>query len=1012
MSYSDEELKSAVSEIVQGTVSFKRDVLGPRDATSSFNEIRELVNTTLLYEPDSVFYLIFIATQTLQKVVTDETEILDNLLDAVDDLLKPNKSIDSVSSLAEASLALTSLDLAIDRSGRVGQTEYGRYLKAIEKSKRKFGTVTKLTYTPRGGSQAITDIVRPAAKAKKETVTFFAQLKTQHSKLLERVENILEAYENFELDKLATLVSKTQVTRAREQLDSLHGQLSGLTPEERTEFARDALLKVLSNKSVVTAMTNAPTPDGTKLEQGYGTAATYRLSAYGTGSAPVINGTVSAPYPLEQNSAQNLTFTLNDVTPDLDIDLLPSGDSYISGIEAAELKGAKTGPFQIFGDQQPRNIYSRDITPTGTGIFGLTAGANKLHMVVDGVSYEVALSTGGSDTVSQIASDINGATPGLGDVVTANEVAGASAGTRLELVYDNPSPPTRYAERHMHVMEGAENAVLGPYVIGGVTPPFGSTTGYVVFNSGWDDNTELKVKPNDDTGEETINLPTGTWDGDPSTSYVKTAANVRDSINGQASGFTASLDGEVIVLTSTVKGEGSILTITSAGMYSGAPKPNTGTPSFKGAATLGFYEGQEDRKNDVDIQSVINVLNGDSTFSSEAQAKRIYSELLRQRGATTHSTLTDRMEIAIAEDPTTDWPSVGELKFKILTGDNSGVYQISSVSWSGGTLTVEVSRDFRTQDTSILHEVIIYKDIIRITSLDNTTDALLEAKDSASYPARSILGFATGATYGGVSKVYIEYNDPRLGWVPADLRQRLLKINDVIKRIDNNTDVTSVTSVSEASDGILSIEPQVDPLLSLDTTQGFRIQSISYLNYINFIRDLQNWWDAFDDYKDDQLAIIDKVLSPVLLVDATLPRINSVYSEIESLKTKLTGSGALLELLQGLSVPSIFQVDQVLQSLLEQGHNRARALLLKGDVAGYMETTKEDSSYGRALMKATSAVAVKDINEPTNLARHLSEDKQRVMAEWYDDKDPLHDFSDEENDISESPALDFWEGLD
>ena len=64
------------------------------------------------------------------------------------------------------------------------------------------------------------------------------------------------------------------------------------------------------------------------------------------------------------------------------------------------------------------------------------------------------------------------------------------------------------------------------------------------------------------------------------------------------------------------------------------------------------------------------------------------------------------------------------------------------------------------------------------------------------------------------------------------------------------------------------------------------------------------------------------------------------------------------------------------------------------------------------MMKATSQIAVKDINEPTNLTRHLSEDRERVVAEWYDDKDPLNDFSDIEDDLTDPDALEFWEGID
>lgn len=1008
MSYSSDELKAAVSELVQGTVSFKRDVLGPRDASSSFDELRELVNSTLLYEPDSIFYLIYTASQALQKIVTDEVDLLDDLLDSVDDLLKPDKPINDVRSVAEAGVALSALENAIGRSGRIGRSEYSRYLKAIERSKQTFGSATKLTFTPRGSAQSVTDIVRPAAQARKDTTANFTKLKRQHAQLLERVENLLTAYNNFKLDELATLVAKTQVSRAQQQLSDLYERLAAMGPAERTELAREALLKVLVNKSVITSMTNAPEPGGTKLYQGKGSAATYRLSASGVGTAPSIEGNASAPYPLELGVTDTLRIQLNDATPDRDILLLQSltSDSFSSGIQPAELVGSKSGPFQLYGDLPAPPVIRTRTAST----FGLTAGNETLHMVVDGVSYEVVLPVAPSDSTANVAAAINGSS--LGSVITAD----GSSGTYVDLIYSPSSPPERYRERSMQVVIGANNAtLLGPYTVGGVASPLSG--GYVAYSRGWDSNLELKVKANDGLTEETITLTAGAWTGDPDTSYFQTASAVMGMINSGTSKFSASLESERIKLTSAVKGEGSILTIVTAGLYASGqpvsdPKPGTGTPSFNGAATLGFYGGQESRKADVDGKTIVNVINEDSVFSAHARAEMVKTEYHRTRRATKHPSYDNRIRFDGASDLDDDWPPSSELKVQILNGDNAGTYGVISRAYGSGVHVITLARDLRDSDTSLLHEIVVYTEVMRITSLDNSTSGFLQVKDTVGQSADQELGFGLTAERSSVGKVYVEYNDPRLGWVPADLRQRLLKIGDQITQISNNSYVTSVSSIVDAAQGILGVSPEVSPLLSLGTTQGFMIRSVSYLNYLTFKSNLDGWWGSLSPYDTPDLEYLDRLLSPILLVDATAPRVNAVYTAVNSLKDKLTGSGSLLELLQSFSTTRIFQVEQALQSLLEQGHNRARALLIKADVAGYLATTKEDSSYGKAMMKATSAVVVKDVNEPTNLGRHLSEDRERVVAEWYDDKNPLYDFSDTEDDLGDPVALDFWEGLD
>ena len=845
-------------------------------------------------------------------------------------------------------------------------------------------------------------------------------MKEKHASLLERASHLLGAYDTLNLQQLSEIVARRQVTRAREQMSGLRDQLNGLTPAGRVEVARLATLKVLANKSVIQSLANTPEPGGFKVQQQYLGAAAYRLHAHGSGSPPSITGSISAPWPLEFDVFQNVTFEMNDQPLDITVDLLPSGDSYPRGVEPATLYGTKIGPFRIYSDLAiPRPIYSRDVASGGN--FGLTSTTDRLHMIVDGVAYELTLPT--PCTVANAVTTINGSSPGLGDVVTASEVAGlAPFTTRLMIGYTPVTKPDRYADRHMMVIDGAENAPLGSYYVGTSLSPLGNTPGSAAHSVGWDSNNELKVKANDNPVPLAITLPSGLWNGDPSSSYSVPASDVKAAIDAAASGaFVADVTDGNIVLISSVMGEGSILTILSDGVYDatnpvGDPKPGANTASMNGALELGFFGGMEDRKSDVDSRSVLNILNKDPSFSAEAKASMGRSEILReQRVVRVPTGISDVMiQVDLADDPTASWPPVSEMKVQILNGDNAGVYSIVSVSWSAPTLTLTLDRRLRDVDTALLHQIVVYRDVLIITSLDSTTTGRLRPKDSPFSPARAVLGLPATEVESTVGQVLIEYNDAQLGWKSLDLRQRFVKIGDTLTREDTNSVVTQVSAIEDAKAGILGVSPQVPASLNLGSSEGFNLRSASYGAYYQFVSALEAWLRSLGAYNDGELRVIDKLLTPLLSVQPSPNKVNAAYSMIEGLKLKLSGSStALLEILRSFSVPRIQQLEDALQALSEHGHDRARASLVKADIQSYLDMDQEDSSFSRAFIKAASAVVVKDVNEPTNLHRGLDvSSRERLVSHKYDDKNPLNDFSDMEDDLPDADALDFWRGLE
>ena len=83
--YDADEIETAVSKLVKSSLTTRRDPLGPSDLSAAFSDVLQLLSSTLLSYPTAIFYLIYLATNKLNKSVESVISDLDDLLEAVDE---------------------------------------------------------------------------------------------------------------------------------------------------------------------------------------------------------------------------------------------------------------------------------------------------------------------------------------------------------------------------------------------------------------------------------------------------------------------------------------------------------------------------------------------------------------------------------------------------------------------------------------------------------------------------------------------------------------------------------------------------------------------------------------------------------------------------------------------------------------------------------------------------------------------------------------------------------------
>lgn len=984
-------------------MSFPSDRLGPRDLSTDYNEAIELVHSILVYDSDAVFYLIRLAANGLNRSLLTEIETCDELLDAVDDLSQPNRPIDSVSGLRTARNALVNMESSVQRGGVLGDTEFRRYRAGMSRVREALARTTRMTYVPRGASEAITDVVRPLPEAKAAVVASYTTLKEQHATLIVAVQRVLDALTEYNSGNLQNLLGRRQLTRALAQVDDLYELLDPLTPDERTAQARDALLKVLVNESSVKALATRPLPGQPKFSQAPDASPLYRVTAYGTGSPPTLIGTTSGPFPLSA-TARNLGFTsLNDDPTPPTIDLVPGGVSDVAAIKPAELTGSIPGPFAIGADlATPHPLLSAEEN------FTISSPDTWFYINVDGLVYRKELATG-AQTAATIAATLEASASW---VPSKPAITVDAPSTRVRISYSGSTVP--YRARSMEVLRG--NHYASPLWIG-LAPnnnwrsgPLGSTDS--VRTQGWDANDRLWVKANDDPSYIEVELEAGTWpdyqvDAGPE-SVDDTVADKIDDFGGSDFTAEAVADGQVTI-SSLISGEGSILTLTSEGLHASGVKEGFGTASYLALRTLGFLENQEIRESDVSSQAVANLLNADTDFNAEASASINREEFFSSRQAvrTADTTIQATFEGEVVSG---HWPDYAEMKLVIENGANRGIYELTAnPTVSAPTVTFNLDRRLRDNTAGLLHTVKLYRERLEITSTDTGLDGVLDLFDPVD-SARTVLGLPDTEFASTVSEVLIERNDPTYGWRPLDISRRKIQLGDKLLA-GTLVEQTAISSVANASGGRLSVSPELAPTFAL-STEGFYIQSGAYEAYRAFIEDLSSWQLVTLPPYEENLDRLDRVIAPVLLTVPTKDRVDTVYLQVKALRDRLANTGALLDILAAFSITQIRSVDTMLETLLEQGFDRTRDLLLNGSFSDFFAAAADTSSYARVFQRTVNEVAVEDINESAAARGRWDAEFMRVSAQWEEDRDPQLDFSDFEGELPEDPAVDYYPGVD
>jgi len=949
--FTDLELKDAVSKFVKSEIKTLRTDLGPIDVDYVYDEVKEFAASTFLYDSSSIFYLLSLSANRINRDVLLGIEYLEEMITAIGELGRDTKKITQTSLLEDAASSLSDVERSINEKNVVGSSQFNRYNRNVD----RFINNSLLPNVRRFSGQSfpnLYEISRTPQEARTYLKNTIPALKEIHGNVIDEVEQVRQSLSELISLNLPIIAVKNSARNVRLDLRSIKKELDAEDVDGAIGLARDAFLRINAGKAVVNNLMNFNDPREVLMS-----------------SSSSSSDRAAAVYPSNSSTPAKIISAYSGpfhIIPSAQDEFLLSANSgleqsvTLSPLPPASISGYLGETFDIHTAQKANLSCS-------AGPYTIPASPNNVFEIyVDGLGYRVTL-TSGSRTAAQVTAEVNLATKINGDPGTFDDVATAldDSGT-LKFEHDTLGDGS--------IVIGEQNTLNSSLGLTDGRDSNDDTHPDYEQSRGVDANNVIRFLV-DDINFVEVSL---------SQDIAKTASQIASEIVA-ASALIDAEELEVEASPSNIK----VLKVSSKSYGDGsfiALSPNTQI-HLDCMETLGFTENQESRSSYVssdDVAQDIDTMGGVSSYAVD--------EILSSgdSGTAEYTGLLYRLSL----------PS-GSLsgnentynKLRITGGPNTGWYPITDVEILPSREYVYVGRPFNTStgDGSQNQAWEIHQNSVVIESDDvSTFSSLVPGLGNAN----AELGIQTQAV-GSVSGVRITDGGSYLRFSRYDVRA-----GDILTLV---SPVSSVHTITEVADDGYRLE--VDPEVPSDLVSNqYKIENSGLTAYNQFIEDLNNWESTeLEPSKfEENLNELERVLNPILIYSKPSAALrNDASNSCSTLKSIYSSLSAILA---SYSVSDIERIDALLDMLQERGLDRAYDLLLLGYIEDFFNLNKDSASYGGNLLEKMRSVAVNDV--PTGRASFEDNMDERLVS-THEDPDADLDFSDQDNEsiISELDDL-------
>lgn len=287
-SYSEDEVQSAVEQLVRTTISTPRGAFSERKIDATFGELREAASGVYLLYFNAPFYTLFLGATRLQDLAVSQAGLvlqIAELADALDRLVLP---VEDISPLANARAALNELGSAVSaRSNGFADVEqvpaWRRYTSNLDQFIEAQGP------NIRDGQ----DVVQTPGAARAQLPGLIRTFKSSHVELVRVATSLANGLTDFDSLSLPREAANGVLSRASSVLAERFDDLSARSPIDRLELLRGVVLDLLAQRGVVKKYSSLQKPSPLHATEGNAVAYT---DATLVGVNAAIDADVQGPY--------------------------------------------------------------------------------------------------------------------------------------------------------------------------------------------------------------------------------------------------------------------------------------------------------------------------------------------------------------------------------------------------------------------------------------------------------------------------------------------------------------------------------------------------------------------------------------------------------------------------------------------------------------------------------------------------------------------------------------------
>lgn len=296
MAYTDAELEAAIERYLIAEISTPTLRSGAKDIVSAKRQVYDLIAAALLLNPDSYFYVIWLATNRLRGLVSNQFGMVSAIIEEAPGVSRPATAITSTADLANANAALVDLTGAMNSRSTGLHGSIGPTLDRFNQSIDAFTSTELAKNVVQGG-----DITKTAAESKVDIATRWTSGITNHANIVALATAVVEALQRLRSTKFPDSAVRDVVAKVQQRVEELQSSLLGSTG---IQDSRTALLDLIAAKSILDKTTAFSEPQELRTS-GSCTATT------SAGTAATTVGTISGPWNYVFGT--HLLFNLNGI---------------------------------------------------------------------------------------------------------------------------------------------------------------------------------------------------------------------------------------------------------------------------------------------------------------------------------------------------------------------------------------------------------------------------------------------------------------------------------------------------------------------------------------------------------------------------------------------------------------------------------------------------------------------------------------------------------------------------